>query len=76
MTTGQHVTDRKQITETLHAKSEEVSERLNGPHNFIQVDPKDIQKSDAGLDSTHNEHVRLGMKQSKGKFVFPMSKDS
>lgn len=73
MTTGEHVTDRKQIVESLHRKSEEVSERLNGPHNFIQVDPKDIYRGDKGLDTTHDAHVAQGLVESKGKFVFPMS---
>src|SRR5262245_53702804 len=62
MTTGQVVSDRKQMIEQMHRASEEVSERLGGPHNFIPVDPSDIQKTDEGLDVTHDRHVALGWK--------------
>lgn len=76
LTTGQWVSDRKQIKEQLHVASEERSERLQLAHNFIEVDMNDkdtLGITDEGLDATHDQHVRLGWKESKGRFVFPMS---
>lgn len=76
ITTGQWVSDRKQIREQLHIASEEVSERMNLEHRFIEVDANDkdhLGVTDEGLDATHDRHVELGWKESKGRFVFPMS---
>lgn len=74
-TTGQVVSDRKQMLEQLHVKSETVSERLNFPHSFVPVELSDpaFDRGGEGLDSTHDAHVKLGLKESKGKFVHQMS---
>lgn len=75
-TTGQWITDRKQFREALHVASEEATQRLGMEHRFIEVDPSDrdsLGVTDQGLDATHDAHVKLGIKQSKGQFVFPMS---
>jgi hypothetical protein len=75
-TTGQWVTDRKQQTEQLHVASEEATQRLGMEHRFIEVDMSDHKHlgiTEEGLDTTHDAHVKLGWKQSKGQFVFPMS---
>lgn len=76
MTTGQWVSDRKQFREQLHVAGEESTEREGYQQNFIEVDPSDrdaLGLTDEGLDSTHDRHVQLGWKESKGRFVFPMS---
>lgn len=72
ITTGQLVSDRRQMQDQLDRKSDEVSERLNGPHSFQMRSVSEITKDDTGLDATHNAHVAMGIKPSRGKFVFPM----
>lgn len=74
-TTGQWITDRKQFREALHVASDEATQRLGMEHRFIEVDPSDkdsLHVTDEGLDATHDAHVKMGLKQSKGQFVFPM----
>jgi hypothetical protein len=76
MSTGKWITGRKQLKEELHVASEEVSERLNLEHRFVMADMSDHKTlgiTDEGLDSTHDAHVKMGFKSSKGQFVFPMS---
>lgn len=73
---GQYITDRKQFKEGLYVKQEEATERFDWQQSFIEVDPNDRDSlgiTDEGLDSTHDAHVSLGIKESKGRFVFPMS---
>lgn len=76
LTTGDWITDRKQFKESLHVASEVATDRLGMEHRFIEVDPSDkdnLGLTDEGMDSTHDAHVKLGYKESKGRFVFPMS---
>lgn len=75
-TTGQVVSDRKQFTEQLHIGSERVSERLGLKHDFQPADLSDkktLGVTEEGLDATHDKFVELGWKESKGRFVYPLS---
>lgn len=78
LTTGHYVSDRKQFRELLHVQSEIDTERLGFQQNYIEVDMSDHKHlgiTEQGLDSTHDRHVQLGWKESRGRFVFPMSSD-
>lgn len=76
MSTGAYVTDYKKWKNLLADAGKERSDRLGMEHDFIEVDASDkvnLGVTEEGLASTHDRHVELGYKESKGKFVYPIT---
>lgn len=75
LTTGNWTTDRRQLSRDLRDGGDKQTQRLGMDHNYIEVDPSDkaaIGITDEGMDATHDHHVKIGAKESKGNYVFPM----
>lgn len=77
LTTGKWVTSREQIPQQLSDLSDQATQRMGMEHRFIEVGASEraaLGVTEEGMDSTHDAHVKLGYKESKGNFVFPISK--
>lgn len=70
LATGQVESDPKKFAEHLHVASREAEERLGMPVDYQPTDPGDTYHSDEGLDATHDQQVRDGTKDSRGRFVW------
>lgn len=72
---GRVIGSKKQLEEHFKVQSDVYSERLNMDVNLQIADTNDTKTlgiTEKGLDSTHDAKVRDGIRESKGKFVFPM----
>lgn len=70
LATGQIESDPKKFREHLHVASREMEERIGMPVDYQPTDPSDTFHSDEGLDATHDQQVRDGVKDSRGRFVW------
>ena len=73
LTSGTYVSDYKKMRALWRKNDDIASERRGSTQTTVEVDPSDrdsIGVTEQGLDSTHDAHVKMGFKESKGKFVF------
>lgn len=76
LTTGRVETDPRKFATYLRERAEIDSERLGMVVDYQPVDPTDrdaLGITDEGLDATHDHQVATGQKDSRGRFVFPMT---
>lgn len=74
--TGQVESDPRKFREHLHVASEQMSERLGMTVDYQPCDMTDkdaLGVTDEGMDATHDHQVATGQRDSRGRFVFPMS---
>lgn len=72
-TTGQVESDPRKFREHLHVASEQMAERLGMKVDYQPVDLTDrdaLGVTDEGMDATHDQAVKDGRKDSRGRFVF------
>ncbi len=73
LTTGRVESDPRKFATHLRDQSEIASERLGMPVDYQPVDMTDkdaLGVTDEGMDATHDQAVRDGRKDSRGRFVF------
>lgn len=73
LTTGRVETDARKFARHLADESKRMEDRLGQRVDFQPVDPTDrdaLGVTDEGMDATHDQAVRDGRKDSRGRFVF------
>lgn len=73
LATGQVESDPRKFREHLHVASEQMAERLNMPVDYQPCDMTDkdaLGVTDEGMDATHNQAVKDGRRDSRGRFVW------
>lgn len=73
LATGRVETDPRKFREHLHVASREAEERLGMAVDYQPTDPTDrdaLGVTDEGMDTTHDQAVRDGRKDSRGRFVW------
>lgn len=76
LSTGRVETDPRKFAQHLAVQSEIMSERLNMKVDYQPCDMTDrasLGVTDEGLDATHDHRVAIGQKDSRGRFVFPVT---
>lgn len=84
-TTGRVESDRKGMEEELHRHSQTISEELGIAHEFERIDHSELiaareakgadrngKEVGSGWQSQHDQAVKDGRKDSKGKYVWSM----
>lgn len=72
---GKPISDMRQFKDELARSSDRESERMGFTVNYQPADLTDdkaLKVNEDGMDATHDEKVRTGERESKGRFVWPM----
>lgn len=75
LATGRVESDPRKFEEHLHVASREAEERLGMAVDYQPTDPTDTDAlgvTEEGMDATHDQQVRDGRKDSRGRFVWTM----
>lgn len=73
---GKPISDMRQFKDELARASDRESERMGFTVDYQPADLTDtttLNVTDEGLDSTHDQAIKDGRKESKGRFVWPVT---
>lgn len=65
---GKYVSNEREFRDDLKRASDEASQRLGLPHNFVPIDMRDPAQTHAteeGLDATHRQQTATGQREAK-----------